>query len=624
MREYVYFQNDVCFIADDENGDYGDCIDIDVKPGVEKVIFGDYYDFFLKLSKKVFPDVKELYISEHAGVISISNEMFPNVRKVTSEKNFYREGSMLCGGLHGDFSLYNTFCLKPDETADLSGISAILDFAFSGSETLNVTGSDGINTYNREAFNNSAIGRLPFANGVKCINGMVFDVDTECDNVVFPDEDEDLHAIANHLPFEKIKQITVHRGSTVQLLYRCNMLPKTVNICGNLGESVCQTKEEMASRLTIDSIVELCGREEIENINIFDDSKTYKSIDGIVYSYDGKRLLKCPRGKIGHVAIPEGTEVIAANAFKYCHIDSVSFPSTLNKLENDAFVSSTVKKVDFGAGIKAVGWFSFMNCRELKSIVIPHQLEVIEKYAFYESGVESVFFEGEEPIPGTAVLLPSDKDNLCCVDEGAFRRCDIEKVIVSDRVHLQQNSFGNIKELTADKYDDSIINAVFKNSVEAVVKITIGDRMAVLPYAFVIHGEETLLYKACRGYFADGSAEMKSQIDSSFMLENNDDVRKIVAEKMYMMDNSNNSAKEFLQQHSLRLVKYVCGRNSSAAKKEKVLANYTRLDMLSDDTLLYVLEYANDNNMPILAAEVLERINKNETKSNNPEHTFRI
>lgn len=55
MIEYVNFQNDVRFIADDEDGD---CMDIDVKPGVEKVIFGDYYDFFLKLSKKVFPDVK--------------------------------------------------------------------------------------------------------------------------------------------------------------------------------------------------------------------------------------------------------------------------------------------------------------------------------------------------------------------------------------------------------------------------------------------------------------------------------------------------------------------------------------------------------------------------------------
>ena len=42
--------------------------------------------------------------------------------------------------------------------------------------------------------------------------------------------------------------------------------------------------------------------------------------------------------------------------------------------------------------------------------------------------LKASLFEGEEPIPGTAVLLPSDKDNLCCVDEGAFRRCDIEKV----------------------------------------------------------------------------------------------------------------------------------------------------------------------------------------------------
>lgn len=33
MRKYVYFQSDVYFIADDEDGD---CMDIDVKPGVER------------------------------------------------------------------------------------------------------------------------------------------------------------------------------------------------------------------------------------------------------------------------------------------------------------------------------------------------------------------------------------------------------------------------------------------------------------------------------------------------------------------------------------------------------------------------------------------------------------
>lgn len=61
----------------------------------------------------------------------------------------------------------------------------------------------------------------------------------------------------------------------------------------------------MASRLTIDSIAELCDREGVENINIFDDSKAYKSIDGIVYSYDGKRLLKCRGVKLDMSLFPK-------------------------------------------------------------------------------------------------------------------------------------------------------------------------------------------------------------------------------------------------------------------------------------------------------------------------------
>ena len=43
MIEYVNFQNDVRFIADDEDRD---CMDIDVKPGVEKVILETITIFF--------------------------------------------------------------------------------------------------------------------------------------------------------------------------------------------------------------------------------------------------------------------------------------------------------------------------------------------------------------------------------------------------------------------------------------------------------------------------------------------------------------------------------------------------------------------------------------------------
>lgn len=586
MIEYVNFQNDVRFIADDEDGD---CMDIDVKPGVEKVIFGDYYDFFLKLSKKVFPDVKELHISEYAGVISISNEMFPNVRKVTSEKNFYREGSMLCGGLHGDFSLYNTFCLKPDETADLSGISAILDFAFSGSETLNVTGSDGINTYNREAFNNSAIGRLPFVNGVKCINGMVFDVDTECDNVVFPDEDEDLHTIANHLPFEKIKQITVHRGSTVQLLYRCNTLPKAINICGNLGESVCQTKEEMASRLTIDSIAELCDREGVENINIFDDSKTYKSIDSIVYSYDGKRLLKCPRGKTGHVSIPEGTKTIGVEAFRECMISSVSLPDSLTEIKGNAFSCSLIQKIDFGHGITSLGDYEahvFSHCNDLIHVEIPSNIETIGNGAFFScKNLESVKIH----------------EGVKWIRDSAFAECDnLRSVELPSSVeYIGDSSFISTETLKVDSAFGGLLYA-FTGSYAAdfdVKKLIIKDKTYYLPLVF--NPKQLYILNMCnkaaefpnRPFYKDAICTELKQNTALYLYENH-------------IDNSD-EVKKYLKRSS----KQIAYRLLDANKDDK-LVKFLRLGLLSKASLNELLLSSREKDNASISSYILEELDK--------------
>ena len=50
MIEYVNFQNDVRFIADDEDGD---CMDNDINHRLQNEIFGENYDFFMKHSKKL-------------------------------------------------------------------------------------------------------------------------------------------------------------------------------------------------------------------------------------------------------------------------------------------------------------------------------------------------------------------------------------------------------------------------------------------------------------------------------------------------------------------------------------------------------------------------------------------
>ena len=66
------------------------------------------------------------------------------------------------------------------------------------------------------------------------------------------------------------------------------------------------------------------------------------SVDGVLYSKDKKKLLGFPPAKIGNrlsgkYEVPEGTEVITQQAFAYADIAEVILPSTLNRIEEDAF-----------------------------------------------------------------------------------------------------------------------------------------------------------------------------------------------------------------------------------------------------------------------------------------------
>ena len=59
----------------------GNCIDIDVKPGVEEVSFGASFgsEYLLGDCKKVFPDVRKIVIASSIYDIDIPNTLFPNV-----------------------------------------------------------------------------------------------------------------------------------------------------------------------------------------------------------------------------------------------------------------------------------------------------------------------------------------------------------------------------------------------------------------------------------------------------------------------------------------------------------------------------------------------------------------
>ena len=92
------------------------------------------------------------------------------------------------------------------------------------------------------------------------------------------------------------------------------------------------------------------GCSSLTSIIVGEDNQTYQTIDGNLYSKDGKVLLQYAIGKPEECfEIPEGVEKVSCGAFRGCtSLKSVIMPET-------------VKKIDFAA---------FDGCSSLKSIII--------------------------------------------------------------------------------------------------------------------------------------------------------------------------------------------------------------------------------------------------------------
>ena len=64
---------------------------------------------------------------------------------------------------------------------------------------------------------------------------------------------------------------------------------------------------------------------------------TYCSVDGLVYSKDGKTLLYCPNGR-EDVTLPEGVETISGEAFNHCQkLSRLVIPEGVKTIESNAF-----------------------------------------------------------------------------------------------------------------------------------------------------------------------------------------------------------------------------------------------------------------------------------------------
>ena len=145
----------------------------------------------------------------------------------------------------------------------------------------------------------------------------------------------------------------------------------------------------------------------LRNVNDFvvdEDNAFYKSVDGVLFSKNLKKLIAFPANKTGVYKIPNSVEVIGIGAFENSKLTSVFF--------------------DPNTKISTIGPRAFFNSTLLKNIVIPSSVISIDYYAFAMcNNLEQVIFEENCKITG--------------IYEGAFYGClNLNKISIPNTVYI--------------------------------------------------------------------------------------------------------------------------------------------------------------------------------------------
>ena len=210
------------------------------------------------------------------------------------------------------------------------------------------------------------------------------------------------------IPQDKIKSVTIRDGvtkiggsipktddimhNTIGAFWGCTSLtsvtiPDSVTEICDMAFSDCTG----LTSVTIGNGVKKIGESaflhciSLTSINVDTENQCYKSIDGVLFSKDGKTLLKFPtRKRETNYTISNSVESIGSSSFQRCTgLTSITIPDSVKEIDSSAFEGCTgLTSITIPDGVTKIGSRAFSGCTGLTSITIPNSVTSIGNNAF--------------------------------------------------------------------------------------------------------------------------------------------------------------------------------------------------------------------------------------------------
>ena len=231
----------------------------------------------------------------------------------------------------------------------------------------------------------------------------------------------------------------------------------------SIADNVFGDQEEM-TKITIPKSLKSVGNEFLEYcpslscIEVDNDSDYFKTVDGSLFSKDGKKLIRYAIGKENsEYTIPNGVEEIGDNAFMNCNnLNFITTPDTLKNINNSAFKNCQyLYEINIPNNVAKISDMAFENCNSLHAINIPSSTESIgtsvffncnrlskitvdENNKYYESSDNVLYSKGKtvlikypETKEDTEFIIPNTVKEIVAA---ACYLCDFKNITIPDSV----------------------------------------------------------------------------------------------------------------------------------------------------------------------------------------------
>lgn len=130
-----------------------------------------------------------------------------------------------------------------------------------------------------------------------------------------------------------------------------------------IGKNVCEISDDAFD-----------GCSSLSAFYVDKENPFFKSVDGVIYSRDGKTLIRVPSCYQGNdvFIIPDGVEIVAVNAFnRVMGIRNIIIPDSVKEIGYKALCyCDDLEEIKIGASIKSIGYCALSNARSLKRIIV--------------------------------------------------------------------------------------------------------------------------------------------------------------------------------------------------------------------------------------------------------------